>query len=170
MRFVFGLLAAGLALAAGAEPVYKCEKDGKFVYTDQPCAPDAQPHALPSAIVVKPSGKSERELAKQHDARIRRDRAQRDKSDAAWVKEHESRKDREARVREAIIEHRAIKGMSADEVRQALGEPDKVSRSESYGSDKETWTYREDGATRSVNFKNGEVSSIGARKDRNGKR
>ncbi len=153
-----------LAMPASADSVYKCEKDGKIVYTDQPCSRQAQPHELPDAIVITPPAQSERELARQHDARIARVRSARNQADAKWLKDHEAKKDYEQRVRTAIIEHEIIKGMSADDVRRAAGEPDKVTRSESHGSPKESWTYTSGGETRTVNFKNGEVSSITKRR------
>lgn len=165
MRMTLALLvAAGAALPLNAAPVFKCEADGKVTYTDRPCAPEAQPHALPQAIVVEPPARSERELARQHDARIQREAGTRDQADAEWLKNHRVRKDREERVRNAIIRKEAIKGMSAEEVRRALGEPEKIARSESHGSPKETWTYAGEGESRTVNFKNGEVSSVSKRR------
>lgn len=163
MHRILGLLLAVFAPVAYAEPVYKCEHDGKITYTDQPCSSDAQPHALPKAIVVEPPARSERDLARQHDARIQREKTGRDREDAEWVKAHKNKKDREERVRKAIIERQVIKGMTTDEVRRALGEPQKVSRSESHGSPKESWTYSGNGETSKINFKNGEVSSVSRR-------
>ena len=164
MHRVLGLLLAVFAPVAHAEPVYKCEHDGKITYTDRPCVPDAQPHALPKAIVVEPPAKSEQDLARQHDARIQRETTGRDKENAEWVKAHQNRQDREDRVRKAIIERQVIKGMSTDEVRRSLGEPSNIRRTESHGSPKETWTYAGNGESRTVNFKNDEVSSVTQRR------
>ena len=163
MRWLIALAIVTVTTVTHAE-VYRCEKDGKVIYTDQPCNAGAQPHDLPEAIVVQPPSKSERDLAKQHDARLQRDKSTRDKSDAKWLKEHQHKKDRAERVRAAIIRHDVIKGMTAAEVRSALGDPDKVVRSESDGSPKETWTYSDDAGSRTVNFKNDEVSGSSKRK------
>lgn len=148
-----------LAVPAAAQPVYKCEENGKITYTDQPCAPGARRAVLPDVIVMQPPSRAERDLARAHEARIARERGERDRADAEWVREHDRRTDRDARVRKAIIEHRVIKGMTMEEVRQALGEPERVAGGESFGSAKETWSYVADGRTRTVNFKNREVIS-----------
>jgi hypothetical protein len=168
---VFYGVFAMLTVAAGAEPVYKCEEKGVITYTDQPCAAGARQQPLPPLVVVQPPGRLERERARDRDAQLARDRAERDRSDAEWLKRHHERRDREARVRKAIIEHRVIKSMTRDEVKQALGEPDRVAGGDSYGSAKETWTYVDESGRRTVNFKDGEVTTT-SRKDtrRGGKR
>lgn len=160
------VIAMLLSGSAGAEPVYKCEEKGVITYTDQPCADGARRQPLPALVVVQPPGRAERERAREFDARLARERTERDRSDAEWLKRHGERRDREARVRKAILEHRVIKSMTRDEVKQALGEPDQVDRGDSYGTEKETWTYRQDGGRRTVNFKDGEVTTT----SRKGKR
>lgn len=158
----FVVLGCGLLLlsvTAGAKPVYKCEEKGKITYTDQPCSPDAQAATLPGLIVAQPPAAAQREQARAWDQRIARERAERDRADAEWLKRHADRKDREQRVRKAILAHKVIKSMTFDEVRQALGEPDRVETGDSYGTDKATWTYLAGGQRRTVNFKNGEVIS-----------
>ena len=150
---------AMLIVAAGAEPVYKCEEKGVITYTDQPCAAGARQQALPPLVVVQPPGRLERDRARDHDARLARDRAERDRADAEWLQRHHERRDREARVRKAILEHRVIKSMTQDEVKQALGEPDQVAGGDSFGSAKETWTYLDGDGRRTVNFKDGEVTT-----------
>lgn len=154
------------AIAAGAQPVYKCQESGTITYTDRPCSAEAQAAALPDLVVTAPPSTVERDLARTRDARIARETAERDRVDAEWLKQHRNRRDREARVRQAIIEHRVIRSMTTDEVKLALGEPDQVDRGDSYGTEKETWTYLEDGARRTVNFKDGQVTTT----SRKGKR
>ncbi len=156
---VFALLALLLSGPAGAKPVYKCEEKGHITYTDQPCSREAQAAQMPGLIVAAPPTKSQRELARSWDERIASDRSERDRADAEWLKQHGRRKDREARVRQAILGHKVIKSMTFDEVKQALGEPDHVDTGDSYGTEKATWTYLDGGQRRTVNFKNGEVTS-----------
>lgn len=158
---IAALLVAGFAAgaSAGTAPVYKCEENGAITYTDQPCSATAAAHQLPAAIVVAPPSRSELERARTHDSRLARDRAERDRADGEWLTQHAQRRDREARVRKAIVEHRVIKGMTMAEVRQALGEPDDVAGGDSFGSDKATWTYTDAAGTRVVNFKSGEVTT-----------
>lgn len=163
MRILSAVMLAVLALAAHAGPIYKCEDKGAVTFTDQPCASGVAPYRAPGPVLSAPPTASERDLAAQYDARIERDRLGRDRADAKWLKDQRGLKDRAERVRKAIIEHRVIRGMTAAEVKQSLGEPDRVRKSESHGSRKETWTYAANGATRTVNFKNGEVSTASRR-------
>ncbi|MGH8482666.1 MAG: DUF4124 domain-containing protein [Nevskiaceae bacterium] len=163
MKTAMAVVALMLSVSAGAEPVYKCEENGTITYTDQPCTPGAQAAELPDLIVTTPPTRSEKDLARAHEARLERARAERDRDDAQWLKEHGNRKDREARVRKAIIEHKVIKGMTFAEVEQALGKPDQVQGGDSYGTDKATWTYSAEGRRRTVNFKDGQVTSTTAR-------
>jgi hypothetical protein len=149
--------------------IYKCHDGPSITYTDRPCHPDSAAAELPSLVVTAPPGRAERELARAHQERIAREAAERDRRDAEWVKQHNGRRDREERVRRAIVEGRVIKGMTMDEVRRALGEPDQVATGESYGTAKETWTYTRHGETRTVNFKNREVISSGSRRKGRGR-
>jgi hypothetical protein len=146
-------------VSAGAEPVYKCEEKGAITYTDQPCSGAAREQVLPPLVVMEAPGPARQALARQYDARVAQDRAERDRADTEWLKQHRNRRDREERVRKAIIGHTVIKSMTMDEVKRALGEPDHVDTGDSYGTAKETWTYVQDGQRRTVNFKNGEVIS-----------
>ena len=148
-----------LSMDAGAQPVYKCEENGRVTYTDRPCSPRAQAATLPAVIVTAPPSRSEQALARAYDTRIAREEAERDRADGEWLKQHAQRRDHEERVRKAIIEHRVIKSMTTGEVRNALGEPDRVERGESFGTAKETWLYNDGGQTRRVNFKDGEVTT-----------
>lgn len=163
MRAALGVLLAVIGLSVHAGAVYRCEKDGHVTFTDQPCADGAPVVPAPGLVVVAPPSNAERELARQYDARIAHDKSARDRADAKWLKDHKGLKDRAEKVRKAIIEHRVIRGMTMAEVKSALGEPDRVQKSESHGSRKETWIYEGNGATRRVNFKNGEVSTASRR-------
>lgn len=162
-----------LSIEAGASAVYKCQEKGRITYTDHPCSTDAAAATLPNLIVAAPPTRSEQALAQAHDQRIAREQSERDRDDAQWLKQHNDRRDHEARVRKAIIGHKVIKSMTMSEVKQALGEPDHVDSGDSFGTAKETWSYNEDGRTRTVNFKDGEVtttSAKGAGASRHGRR
>jgi hypothetical protein len=152
-----------LPALCAAQVVHKCEEDGKITYTDRTCPATAKAGELPGLIVAAPPSASVRSLARAHDERLARGQAERDRDDAAWLKEHARARDREERVRKAIVEHRVIKGMTAEEVNQSLGTPDQVASSESFGSDKETWTYQLDGKTRTINFKDRQVTTTSAK-------
>ena len=97
MQTAMAVAAVLLSLSAGAKPVYKCEEKGVITYTDRPCTPDAAAAVLPEPIVTTPPTRSEQDLARAHDERLARERAERDREDAKWLKEHAERKAREAR-------------------------------------------------------------------------
>jgi hypothetical protein len=147
-----------------ATPVYRCEQEGVVTFTDRPCAAQAPPHDLPQAVIIGSPTAVERDLARRHDERIRKGKAVRDREDARWLKEYQAREDREQRVRDAILAREVIRGMTADEVHRALGRPDRVARSQTHGTPKETWTWRDERGTRTVNFKDGEVTSTSLRR------
>lgn len=150
MRRCLALCWVLLALPADAA-VYRCEVNGRPVYTDQPCGPNAAPHRLP-AILSVPAGDAA-DLARDSDARAERERAAHRNKDAAWLKSHEAAKAENARMDAAIAEHKVLKGMSADQVRRALGRPDEVER----GPGTEQWTYGSGKARQIIDFENDRV-------------
>lgn len=160
---LFGVMVLLLSGPAAARPVYKCEDNGNMTYTDQPCAPGATAAQLPGLIVTAPPTAAEQDLARAHDARTAGARAARDRDDAQWLKQHAQRQDRDARVRQAILAHKVIKGMTFAEVKQSLGEPQDVRGGDSYGTDKTTWVYADGRSRRTVNFKDGQVTSTTSR-------
>lgn len=162
---LMALLAAAVPAAAnaGAQTVYKCEDGDTVRYTDQPCIAGAVPYALPGVVVMAAPTSVEKNLADQYDERMERERKAGGVVNAKWLEAYRGFRDHKARVRKAIIENRVIRGMTMREVKSALGEPDRMQKSESHGSHKETWIYERDGARRRVNFKNGEVSTASRR-------
>lgn len=131
--------------------VYKCVAAGKTLYADRPCNAAAQPAVLPplNTIQRKPGD----DLAKSYDQRLSRGKQARDTADAAFVKDHAIKTERDKIMRKAIIDHRAIKGMTPSEVESALGSADEKLPDGG-------WRYRRDGQRVSVGFKDGEVSSV----------
>ena len=81
-------------LPAGAKPVYKCEEGGTITFTDQPCGPGASAAALPEPVITAPLTQAEQDLARANEARLARERAERDREDARWLKEHAKAKER----------------------------------------------------------------------------
>ena len=114
-----------LPLAASAE-VYRCTVEGRTVFTDRPCAANAQPAQLPPLQITEDFDGGD--LAKQHDDRIARQKKARDDADAAFVKQHTEQREREARIRAAIIDHEAVPGMTLSQLDSALGSPDQEDR------------------------------------------
>lgn len=149
--FLLVLLPAGAA-------VYRCEVGGKPVFTDQPCAAGARPHAL-EPLNTLPAA-ADADLAKAHDTRAEKERRARDKDDAAWLKSHEAAKEREARINAAVAGKKVLKDMNPDEVRRALGSPDEVERREG----REEWIYGSGKTRQTVVIENGRVVKIPSRK------
>jgi hypothetical protein len=88
MKTAMAVLALMLSVPAGAKPVYKCEEKGVITYTDRPCSPGAETAELPDLIVTTPPTRSEQDLARAHEERLARERAERDREDARWLEEH----------------------------------------------------------------------------------
>jgi len=83
-----------LTVPAGAKPVYKCEEGGKITFTDQPCVPGAAAATLPPPVITAPLTRAEQDLARDGEARLARERTDRDREDAAWLKEHARARER----------------------------------------------------------------------------
>ncbi|HUS25416.1 MAG TPA: DUF4124 domain-containing protein [Candidatus Binatia bacterium] len=158
---VLALLAAFAAALPARAEVYRCVHDGHVTYTDRACAPGAPSQQLPPPNLIGPPTAAERDLARAADQRLSRETSSRHRADAEWVKGHQQKAAHAEKVHSAIVEHRVVEGMTEGEVRSAVGEPERVAESESYGTGHATWTYRDDRGTRSVIFKNGEVSRVG---------
>lgn len=159
MRKPLWLLALLLPAAAQAE-VYRCTQDGRTVYTDTPCAPDAAPAQLP--VLNRSAAGASADLAAEHDRALQEGKKKRDAADARFVKEQAEKQARAKRIRQAILDHRPELGMSASELDSALGAPDQ--RSGDNG--RETWTYLEDGYRLSLKLRDGQVTAISKKEDR----
>ena len=145
------LLALLLLSASAHAEVYKCVVGGKVSYGDRPCDAAAQPATLPPINTMQ--RKHSDDLVKNYDERLSRDKKARDESNAAFVKSHAEKAAREKAVRAAIIDHRAIKGMTPSEVESALGSADEKLPDGG-------WRYRREGQRITVNFDAGLVSSV----------
>jgi hypothetical protein len=97
MKTAMAAFCLTLSVAAGAKPVYKCEEKGVITYTDRPCSPGAAAAELPDVIVTTPPSRSEQDLARAHEERLARERAERDAADAQWLEEHAEAKARAER-------------------------------------------------------------------------
>lgn len=139
-------------VSEAAAAVYRCEVDGAAVYTDRPCAADAQPHAMAPIGTVPAAAAAD--LVADHDRRRARQFDARERADAAWLEAHARRRENEARIDAAVAERRVVKGMSADQVRGALGSPDAVAREDG----RERWTYGRGKQRRTVVLEHGKVT------------
>lgn len=153
-----GVLSCCLLVGAAEAAVYRCEVQGRTVYTDHPCAAGAEPHALPELSTVPSTTASD--LAEQFDQRREQDLKDKRKDDAEWLKAHEARRAEEARMSEAARAGQVLKDMTPDQVRRALGGPDQVER----GADGEQWVYGSGKTRRTVVFKQGRVVRISGKK------
>ncbi|MGQ0701246.1 MAG: DUF4124 domain-containing protein [Panacagrimonas sp.] len=158
MRRALALLLTLLAALSVQAAVYRCEVDGKPVYTDKPCAAGATPHPLPQ-FGTMPAAR-DANLAGDRDQRQEQQRKSRHKDDADWLKAHEARKAEEVRMNAAIAEGQVLKDMSADQVRRALGSPDEIERK----SGVEEWSYGSGKTRQTVVIENGRVLRIAGKK------
>ncbi len=153
------LLALLLFTGTAQAEVYKCLAQGKFSYTDTPCDAAARPTELPGLTTI-PHGRSEN-LSKAYDQRLSREKAARDKSDAALVKSHAEKAKHDQAVRAAIIDHRVIKGMTAAEVDSAMGAAEQTLDN---GGGRR---YRRGGQRLVITFKDGVVTQISNKREKN---
>lgn len=145
-------IASGSLDTAADAAVFRCMVEGRRLYTDRPCRAGDAPHALPWLGLAPAGGQAD--LAAEHDQRRERMRDSHRRQDAAWLEANAERKAHERRMQGAISQKRAAPGMSADQVRRALGRPDAVERDRQGG---ERWTYRDGKKKRTVQLKDGKV-------------
>lgn len=153
-------LTALLVPFVAAAEVYRCEQEGRVTYTDRPCAADARPADLPPLNVTAP-GKSA-DLSGEHDRRVQDGKRRRDEADASFVKEQVEKQARDKEIRQAIIDRRAVRGMTGSELDSALGAPDQ--RSGENGN--ERWTYDENDHRLTVTLRDGRVTGISRKENR----
>lgn len=150
-----------LPLTAQAE-LFRCQKDGTTVFSDKPCAADAQAYT-PKPIQVVPAIKAN-DLAKQYDQRMAKSTKERDQANEEWNKDHQEKKKQEEVVRDARIARKAVAGMTQRQVRDMLGDPQVSSHNENLGVVREGWTYKHpDGSRDIVYFKDGIVTNTATR-------
>ncbi|HUP90860.1 MAG TPA: DUF4124 domain-containing protein [Solimonas sp.] len=158
MRSLLSIIALVASMAAHAE-VYRCQVEGREVFTDKPCAAGAKPAELAPVSVMQAPPPSD--LARQWDERTARERKARDRTDKAWLEKHEASKTREERVRNGRVTGKVVRGMTAADVRSVLGAPDGSTRDDGKKGDREKWTYTlGDGRKQTVTFQDGEVSAV----------
>ncbi len=75
---------------------------------------------------------------------------------AGEVADKKARDAEAKRIRDAKISDRIVRGMSAGDVRDVLGTPDKINPS---SGGREQWVYYESSGTDYVHLRNGEVSN-----------
>jgi len=155
------LILALLPLGAHAE-LFRCQKDGTTVFSDKPCAADAQAYN-PKPIQVMPATKAP-DLAKQYDQRMTQTTNDRDQAHEAWNKDHQAKKQQEEAIRDARIARKVVAGMSQQDVRSMLGDPQVTSHNENLGVVREGWTYKNSDGSRSiVYFKDGIVTATSSK-------
>ena len=156
--WILALLLAGTTAEAA---IYKCEVNGKTVMTDRPCAANAVPETVRDPNHMDAPTPAAKRLAKEHDQRTAREAKELAKEDAAWVQAHDADSDKADRVRKGLVERKAVRGMTSGELRQALGEPDSISRTDTARGATERWEYTlASGGTQAVTLSNGEVTAV----------
>ena len=157
-------IAAGLALlmiaSAAQADVYQCQKDGVTVFSDKPCAADAQTYHPAHPVQVIPHVDAP-DLAKQYDDKVQQGRKARDQAYAQSNSEYQAQKDEDERLHSAMVQGKVVVGMSAAQVRTLMGTPLGTRRQARKGSVTEVWTYQQkDGSRLAVSLKDGKVVSL----------
>ena len=107
----WGWLLAPLLVAPAK--VYRCEAGGQVTYTDRACEAGAAPADLPT-ISVLPGTKGP-DLAKQYDARAKREREAHEKAEAAWSEAYAKEKEARSKAEAARQAQRAARRKAARE-------------------------------------------------------
>jgi hypothetical protein len=152
------VLALAWADIAPAE-VYRCEVGGKLEFSDRPCAAGAPALELAPTNTMQ-AHPGDRALAEQHDKRGVASRKAQAAADADWKRAYAARKKKEAQIREGQIKGKVVAGMTASQVRSILGEPTSSQTQDGEAGSQETWTFRKDGSTQTVQFKGGQVTRV----------
>ena len=160
-RLAILLTLSGLIACFGARAeVYRCQQDGRTVYTDHPCAANAEPAELPPVTTVAPAAHA-KGLADQFDRETRKEAAATRRARAETAAQYEQQHARDQAIRKALVEHRVIKGMTPGDVRRVLHAPTRI---ENEGGVTERWIYDDGGQRRTVVFKDGLVAGDSTRK------
>ncbi len=153
-----------VAFSAQAE-VYRCEKDGQVIYTDQPCSETAQPKQLPRLQVVEPS-EFEQRLAGEYDRKQAKDKKARDKANKEWLKHHKAKATDAERLKKARVQGKVVAGMSAEQVRDLYGEPDDIKITARESGTSERWTFHLNGGVQTVDLQDGRVTRHSEKKSK----
>ena len=160
---MFGLGLQLAALAAQAD-IYRCEQDGRTVYTDHPCAGERiDPELATRAGAGDPAAQASRD---RHEsaAKIETTRrwqhedaaadAQQRKADAEWLANYA----KEKQIEDAFQRREVVAGMTQDQVRLILGTPDRIGKESSDRGQDELWEYPDRGTGRATaSFRNGKL-------------
>lgn len=136
-----------------AQVFNKCVKDGKVVFTDQPC------DAAAARQELRVFDSSER-VDEANGARLRQENAvfERQQEAARLARKTEARAREDAYLN--VLKNRVGRGMSADEVLQSWGKPSKINRTVGASGVHEQWVYRSGPASANyVYLDNGVVTS-----------
>lgn len=158
MRFLLILMAVTLPAVSAEAAVYKCRIDGRLSFSDKPCRAEQAPAALPAAVVVASGPRAD--LLGAHQRRRQRLAEANSQASQDWLENYQQRKAQAERVRAGVVGGKVVRGMDARDVQFVLGQPDRVSSTSSGGSERQQWTYLEQGRSTVVKFHDGSVASV----------
>jgi hypothetical protein len=152
---MFGLGLQLAALAAQAD-IYRCEQDGRTLYTDHPCAGERIDPELASRAgagdAANAASQSERGRRWEQESAV--SQGQQRKADAEWLERHAQEKKVEAAYRRREV----VAGMTQDQIRLILGTPDRIGKYADAKGQDDVWEYSDRGTGRStVIFRDGRV-------------
>lgn len=140
--------------------VYRCEKGGVTVFSDKPCAANAEAYRPAHPLQVIPHDEVP-DAALKTDDKLERERKARDEDYAKANRQYQEKKQEDQRVRAAQAQGKVAVGMSAAQVRDLMGEPLTTRRQKRKGRETEVWTFRQDDGSRlAVSLDRGKVVSL----------
>ena len=156
-----------LPVVAASAPVYRCQQGDTTVFSDKPCAPNAQPVQLPPAVVIPAGPRADLlEAARQREQREQQGTQTLRQAEGEWQAQHAQAKADAERLQRARAQGVVVEGMSPADVRRIHGEPTVTSRNQKGKTDRETWSYLLDDARVTVIFVDGKVSSTRSRESK----
>ncbi|PWG61782.1 DUF4124 domain-containing protein [Sediminicurvatus halobius] len=162
MRYSTLIAAAVLALPVCASAqIYRCETESGTVFSQAPCAPDAErvegDDSYDSEAAAKAEARTQRIMSDWQ-----RERQQRLENRARW--RAEQRQEREAERRREELNRQARRGniqrgADCDVATSAAGRPDRVNEGSDARGEWQQYVYEDGGQTRYVHCRDGKVTS-----------
>lgn len=136
--------------------VYRCEQNGRIVYTDRSCAGGRieRPDPHPPGRLNPAAQRAQADRIRRWERESASAEAMQRRADQQWLENHA----REKRIADAYQRREIVAGMTTAQIRQLLGTPDRIGKSAGAQGREERWHYPDRGdGRRIVRFREGRV-------------